>query len=375
MFRIGVIGYGKRINAIADLLVNSEKCKIAAIADKDPERVKTRFPHLKSEIAYYSDAEKMLKEEKLDGVLVGTRCGSHTEYAVLVSGYGLPLFLEKPVCTTYEDLLRLKSILPKMNERTVVSFPLRTALIVERVKEIANSDRVGRLTQIQAYNNVPYGGNYFHKWYKDVDETGGMFLQKATHDLDYIRYVTGLLPKRVCAMKAQTVYGGERAPGLRCSDCPDVKTCTETPIVENAKNDVEIYDNCSFTGDIRVEDTGSAIVELEGGVHVTYVQNFITRKGAQKRGARFIGYNGTAEFDFYTGVIHVFDHFGENDEVIEITDDGSHFGGDKFLADAFIDVMQSGKPSPSPLIDGIISAEMCLAARRSSEEHIFVEIE
>jgi hypothetical protein len=32
---------------------------------------------------------------------------------------------------------------------------------------------------VQAINNVPYGSVYYHSWYRDPKETGGLFLQKA----------------------------------------------------------------------------------------------------------------------------------------------------------------------------------------------------
>lgn len=373
MLKIGVIGYGKRINAIANLLIEDAECEIFAIADVDVERVKTRFPGLKENVKYYRGAEEMLKSEKLDGVLIGTRCSTHTKYAVLVSEYGLPLFLEKPVCTTYDDLERLKK-LSDMDLRTVVSFPLRTSLIVERVKEIIESGRIGKLTQIQSANNVPYGANYFHKWYRNATETGGMFLQKATHDLDFISYIIGLSPVRVAALKSQSVYGGDKTPGHRCKDCPDAENCPETPKVKAAAIDTEIYDYCSFARDVTIEDCGSMLVEYKGGIHAVYTQNFVVREGAAKRGARFIGYKATLEFDFYTGEIHVFDHYTGEHEVITVKDDGSHFGGDKFLTDAFIKVMKNGEPSPSPLSGGIASAEVCLAAKYSAENGVFVEI-
>lgn len=373
MFRIGVIGYGKRINVIAELLVNSGECEVEAIADTDCERVKSRFPALASDIRYYTDAEEMLRTEALDGVLIGTRCSSHTRYALLVAKYNLPLYIEKPVCTTYEDLYLLKNI-PHMNEKTVVSFPLRCALVVERVKKLVESERIGKLTQVQAYNNVPYGGNYFHKWYRDVAETGGMFLQKATHDVDYINYVIGRKPIRVCAMSAQIVYGGDKPAALRCKDCPDVATCTEAPIVNAAKNDLETYDYCSFATDVGIEDVNSMLIEYADGVHAAYTQNFVARCGAKKRGARFIGYNGTLEFDFYTGEIRIFDHFTDTEELITVADDGSHFGGDKLLADGLIAVMKDGTPSLAPLCDGIVSAEICLAARESAHNHVFVDL-
>lgn len=373
--KIGVIGYGKRINTIVEILLKSGEFTLSSIADIDTERVKARFPMLSDiDIRYYRDAEKMLNSEELDGILVGTRCSSHTEYALLCAKYNKPLYLEKPVCTTYDDLAKLKEIM-HINERTVVSFPLRTAKIVEEVKKIVDSGRLGKLSQVQAVNNVPYGAGYFHKWYKDEAETGGLFLQKSTHDLDYINYIIGnIRPVRVCAMNSKMIFFGDHPAGLRCRDCPDVDICPETERVKGMKTDIEIYDNCSFAVDTGNEDSGSLIVQYENGLHTVYTQNFIARFGAQKRGARFIGYNATLEFDFYTGEIVIFDHENGKKELITVKDDGSHFGGDKFLAENFIAVMKGTDVSHSTLNDGILSAEMCLAARKSASESVFVDI-
>ena len=61
-------------------------------------------------VNFYSDAEEMLKNEKLDGVCIGTRCSLHTHYALLVAKYNIPMFLEKPVSISYDELNKLKEI-------------------------------------------------------------------------------------------------------------------------------------------------------------------------------------------------------------------------------------------------------------------------
>ncbi|MBE7046951.1 MAG: gfo/Idh/MocA family oxidoreductase, partial [Ruminococcaceae bacterium] len=104
MLKLGVIGYGTRINTIVKLLVSSGEVKLAAVMDVDTDAVKEKYiePNGFENVNYYTDAEKMLKNEKLDGICIGTRCSLHTHYAMLVAKYNIPLFLEKPVCTTYK---------------------------------------------------------------------------------------------------------------------------------------------------------------------------------------------------------------------------------------------------------------------------------
>lgn len=384
MLEFAVIGYGGRISGIVERLRKTGKAHLAAVMDIDPADVRARFPELFGEggecldARFYTDADEMLKKEKLDGVLIGTRCSTHTKYAVTVSKYGLPLFLEKPVSTTWEDLGKLVEILPSMNGKTVVSFPLRDTRIVTYVKEIIDSGRIGTVEHVQAWNNVPYARGYYHKWYRDENETGGLFLQKATHDLDYINYLLGdRQPVRVCAMKSKQVFKGNEPAGLKCADCPKQKECPESP--QNVRKTGDTYaigEYCCFAVDTGNEDSGSVLVEYDTGMHVAYSQDFIARKGAGARGARLIGYKGTVQFDFRTGDVQVFHH---NEAIVEthhfITEGHGHFGGDNALVQNFIGVMEGTETSRTPLYEGVRSAQLCLCARKSAEKHVFVDVE
>lgn len=378
MLNLGVIGCGVRMTGVMKKILDAGDVKLTCVCDTDIERVRTtnlkeeRF----SDVRYYTDAEEMLSKEKLDGVCIGTRCSTHTQYALLVAKYNIPMFLEKPVCTTYEDLNKLKSI-PEMNEKTVVSFPLRNSKLVTFVKELVDSGKIGKIEHVQAYNNVTYARGYYHKWYRDENETGGLFLQKATHDLDYINHILGnMKPVRLCAMKSKQIFKGDKPAGLKCADCPDAKQCPESPEnVYKAGDKRPKGEYCCFAVDTGNEDSGSVIVEYESGMHVVYSQDFIVRNGASKRGARLIGYKGTLEFDWYKDTVTVFRHDADIVETYKIGgQEGAHFGGDAILAENFVNVMMGTEKTIAPLSEGILSAEMCLGAKLSSEKHIFVEL-
>lgn len=382
MLNLGVIGFGGRISGIVALLINSGKVKVRAVMDTDNEGAKERVGSIIKNvddvgaITYYDDAKAMLSKEKLDGICIGTRCSTHTEYALLCAEYNIPMFLEKPVCTNYEDLERLENIL-NMSDKTVVSFPLRMSFLLQKVKEIVDSGKIGKIEHIQAYNNVPYGRGYYHKWYRDDSITGGLWTQKATHDLDYINYLLGdNKPVRICAMKSKQIFKGDEPEGKLCENCEKTKGCPESP--ENVMKMGDGYvigPYCCFAKDTGNEDSGSAIIEYESGMHVVYSQNFIVRGDAGKRGARLIGYKGTLEFDWLTNKIYVYRHLEPMREEYSFKDGiGNHFGGDQGLINNFIDVMNKVDVSKSTLQEGILSAKMCLDAKKSSIEHVFVNI-
>lgn len=375
MLRIGVIGFGSRIAHIVNLLAETGKVELAAIADIDTEAVKKRYQEKRTyeNVNFYTDAEEMLKKEKLDGVCIGTRCSTHAKYALLVSQYKIPLFLEKPVAINYDDLKLLKSI-EGMDEKTVVSFPLRLSLVCTYVKDIIESGKIGEISQVQAYNNVPYGRGYYHKWYRDDKETGGLFLQKSTHDLDYINYLLGnIKPVAITAMESKQIFKGNKPAGLKCADCDEYKTCSESPInVKKNGDGYSIGEYCCFAVDTGNQDSGSIMVQYENGVHAVYTQNFVARNGAGKRGARVIGYNGTVEFDWVKSRVTIYHHMRNITEEHTFENKGGHFGGDELLCENFIDVMNGDDVSHSPLSEGILSAEMCLAAEKSAKEQKFV---
>jgi len=374
--RLGVIGYGYRISLmVKEIRTYDPGCRVTAIADIQPERVRSRLEPPEAGAAaprFYEQADAMLEKEELDAVLVGTRCSLHAEMALKVLRRGLPLFLEKPVATNLADWNRLKEAAGRTASPVTVSFPLRMSNIVQLAKEIVDSGKIGTVEHVQAINNVPYGGVYYHDWYRDERETGGLFLQKATHDFDYIHYLIGGRPVRVCAVTSKQVFKGDKPAGLRCAQCSE-PDCPER--VEAADRSAGMNDYCCFALDTGNEDSGSAIVQYASGMHVSYTQNFYARRGAGRRGARLLGYKGTLEFDFYTQTLRVYMHHTPRVETYELTGKGRHFGGDAALARAFVDMLHGrGQPGPT-LRDGLLSALICLKAREAAGTHVYQVLE
>ncbi|MFD0712024.1 Gfo/Idh/MocA family protein [Paenibacillus sp. GCM10027626] len=374
--RLGVIGYGERIrHMIGEIIKLHPAAHVAAIVDIRQDVIREeRLRNGEDNVSYFASADEMLQSGKIDAVLIGTRCSLHTTMALKVMKKGLPLFMEKPVATTPEDLHLLKQGYEQTKSGVIVSFPLRLTSLVQLVKEIVDSGKLGTIEHVQAVNNVPYGNVYFQNWYRDEQETQGLFLQKATHDFDYINAVVGLRPTVVSAMVSKQIFKGDKPAGLKCVDCEENRTCLESTAFSDEATQ-KAWPYCCFAVDTGNEDSGSALVRYESGMHLSYSQNFFARRGAAARGARFLGYKGTVEFDFYTGIVKVFMHHTDRIETYELSASNDHFGGDKALAQNFIDMVTGGAPSLSTLDDGLMSAFMCLAAKRSSETGVFQSLD
>jgi predicted dehydrogenase len=382
--RLAVIGLGHRAAAmIASMQTVDPGVSILAVADPDTESARRRLATVGSAGArVYPSADAMLEDPAdYDGVVIGTRCYLHTRMAIKVASVGLPLFLEKPVAISLEELGALREAFRGREDEVVVSFPLRHTPLFSKALEIVKSGALGTINQIQAVNNVPYGGVYFGQWYRNYDQTGGLWLQKATHDFDCINLLAGSRPVRVAAMESQRVYGGEKPHDLRCSACEETETCPESPKnLARRGDDGGMYQDsddrtdhwCAFSREIQNHDAGSALIMYENGIHASYSQNFLSRRAAYRRGAMVVGYEATLEFDLAPMKLRIIHHRSEKVEQmkLDIEDDG-HGGGDLILAETFLDLVKGRARPNASLRDVLLRSAMCLAARESARTNTF----
>jgi predicted dehydrogenase len=383
MIRLAVIGSGLRAAALVKLAQEMDSdVHLAAVADPDGDNAKA---HLSGEgvafeeTRFFGSADELIEHsDGFDALMLGTRCDLHTQIAVKVAPLGLPLFLEKPVSITFEQLADLSSAFAGRDQKVVVSFPLRMTPLCQRVNEIVQSGRLGVINQVVAYNDVPYGGVYFGQWYRDHKITGGLWLQKATHDFDYINHLLDATPLAIAATSTRRVYGGSEPAGLHCSTCTKTELCPESPTNILKRGDdggMGKEDHaCAFSSSIENQDAGAAMVMYDDATQLSYTQNFVTRRSAARRGARITGYYATLDFDWFTEKIRVTEHHGQAVDDIHVPVVEGHHGGDSVLIKNFLHVIRGQAASKSTLDDGLVSAAMCLAARESASTGSFQQI-
>lgn len=395
MKNLVVIGLGQRIQWLLGQLerFDADIRLVGAVDPRKDDILKRDKDNRLSDITWYDDVDSMLDQAEPDAVMIGTTCNLHTDYAIKVLQLNLPLFLEKPVSITMDEVARLHEANLASASDVVVSFPLRLSRLCLMAKEIIDTGVLGDIANIQAINNVPfYGSNYYHGWMRNDSLTGGLWLQKATHDFDYLTYLAGKLPQRIVAVESKNVFTGDMPAGLYCLDCPKQATCPESQynlfymqggdldhgLKFNDMRDAGDWWNgrwqCSFAVDTGNHDSATAILQYHDGSHLTYTQNFYTRRSAAKRGARFIGYKGTLELDFYTDEVVVTHHHTPRIERHRLEPiEGGHHGGDTELLHDFLAIIFGTGISRATLYDGLVSAQLCLMARESCETNSFVQ--
>ena len=238
--KLGVIGCGFRAQIMLKALARQNaQFEEILVLDVVPDAALCRARESGIRAAHFTSCTDLddFFGKGPDGVVIATNCDTHTEYAIRTMDHQLPMFLEKPVCTTWKQLSRLQAAAKRYTRQAMVSFPLRGTPLCLRAKAILDSGQLGMIQHVQAVNNVPYGGVYYHDWYRNEAITGGLFLQKATHDVDYITFLLGMQPMELTAMESKTVFCGDKPAGLKCVSCPENRSCDESPFVlENRYN-------------------------------------------------------------------------------------------------------------------------------------------
>lgn len=372
MKQLAFIGFGLRSRTMLKAFHGiGADIEICGIADPNTEAVSNQIQSdsFCKSTKLYSTAEDLLKNHQPDGIFIGTRCNLHTKYACIALQYPAAVFLEKPVCISWEQYQTFLSTTQQQRNRTLVSFPLRFTSIVQYIKKIVDQGTLGDIISVQAINNVPYGDVYYHSWYRDSQLTGGLFLQKATHDMDYIHFILGKRPTSVVAKTSTVYFKGDKPKDLQCPFCEEYTTCPESSFVNQYQYKKEPSgDFCCFSKETTNEDIGAAIFACDDGTIISYHQTFFVKNSAGRRGARFIGTKASLEFDFYTAKVQI-DYYNQDHHAIHqfyYPENLVHFGGDEALAREFLSVMQ-GCSSQANLEQGLASAAMCLAAKQSAE--------
>ncbi len=386
MIRLGVVGYGNRINnLIRDSFREQEpSLRVVGVVDPDEAGARARLAESDREgVRFYRNLPDMVRRGKLDALAIGTRCNRHATYAVQAAKYDLPLFLEKPVAVSMRQALALERAFEKSRCPVVVSFPLRISPLCELAHQYMAAGAVGRPDHVLAVNYVPYGTVYWETVYRDYQIVQGLFIQKATHDFDYLHYLMGSPIVRVAAVATVgKIFGGNyKSPGTRCSTCREADDCPESPRNRKRHQSGRTADHfCVFGKDAGTpeagmnEDSSSALLEFASGAHGVYTQVFYTRRDAATRGATISGYDGTLSFDWYKNELRRVRHHEPFTDTVAAGEGLSHFGGDVELARDFIRVIKKKSKPRTTIWMGIQSIYACLAAKKSIETGEFVKV-
>lgn len=356
--KLGIIGLGRRMHSMLTQFRTADpELQVVGLLDANPDQARERLSEAeRGSVAFYETVEELVRSTRPDALAIGTRCDSHALFAMAAAPFGLPIFLEKPIATSMAQAQGLEAAFVKSQSPVLVCFPLRSSTLCRRAKQILDQGAVGRVEYLQAVNYVSYGTRYFESWYRDYSVTQGFFLQKATHDFDYLAFLAGSPITRVAAMSSVgRVFRDSGSKGAN----PDPFAL--------------YYDEIGTPETGMNEDSSSALLEFAHGAKGVYTQVFYATR-TPRRGVAISGCRGMMEFDWYENTVKTTHREIPFTDVSSGDDSKEHFGGDAELAENFVAMVRDQAPPIAPLEVGLASVYACLAAKESAETGRFLDV-
>jgi predicted dehydrogenase len=355
--RLGLIGLGHR-GVLANSWRSDPRVQIVAGADLEHNRL-VDFQKENQGAETFTDYRDLLAIEDLDAVAITSPDYCHEEQAIAAFKAGKHVFCEKPLAITVDGCDHILSAWKESGKKFMVGFNMRYMNTFITMKEIAESGVIGEIKAVWVRHFIGYGGMfYYHDWHGLKKNCTSLLLQKASHDIDIIHWVTGHYTKRVAAFGSLDYYGGNKPNSLTCSECPEQEICPD-------QGD-EWFQQCAFRQEIDIEDNNVMIMELDNGIKATYMQCHFTPDS--HRNYVFIGTEGRMENFLLENkiVVKTRRRFGEkslSDRIYEVKPaEGGHGGADPVICADFVDMIMNGTdPVATPLAGRMSVAAGCAA--------------
>ncbi|MCM3112144.1 Gfo/Idh/MocA family protein [Lederbergia lenta] len=357
--RIGIIGAGLRSGIAKNWHKPEGKSVVVGAADISEERLERFLEAVNPDAFTTTDYRELLMRDDIDAVAVLSPDYLHEEHAIAALKAGKHVYCEKPLAITVEGCDRIIEASKNAEKHLMVGFNMRYMSMYQTMKGIVDSGVIGDLKAVWVRHFVGWGGYfYYHDWHGASKNTTSLLLQKGSHDLDVIHWITGKYTKKVSAFGSLDFFGGDKPNDLTCPTCDLKDACTEySP---------HTLTQCAFREEIDVEDNNMVMMELEGGIKASYLQCHFTPD--YQRNYTFIGTKGRIENSELEGKVYVRTRKSNSwNELSDVTydikkEEGSHGGADPKITEDFVNlVLYNKQPLTTPFAGRMSVAVGCAA--------------
>ena len=159
------------------------------------------------------DFDRMIAETKPDVVIVTTMDATHHQYICRAMELGCDAITEKPMTTDDAKARQIFDTIEKTGRSLRVTFNYRYAPLATTVRELIMQGAIGRPRHVDFswVLDTRHGADYFRRWHREKDKSGGLLVHKSTHHFDLINWWIDSIPHTVYAQGDLHFYGRENA--------------------------------------------------------------------------------------------------------------------------------------------------------------------
>lgn len=257
--------------------------RIVGIYDPNYKRSELLCKKAGGNFPVYESFEKMLDCSNPDAVIVTTTDRYHHEYIIKAMEAGYDAITEKPMTIDADKCNKILETEKRTGKKVIVTFNARCGPLSTKIKETIRNKIIGDVLSVhfEWMLDTVHGADYFRRWHRRLENSGGLLVHKATHHFDMVNWFIEQDPVAINAYGTLRFYGPTRDKrSERCHSCKYVKECsfyidiTEPKLKELYLDceDVDGYhrDGCVFADDIDIYDSMSLNVKYSKGAIMSY---------------------------------------------------------------------------------------------------------
>lgn len=193
--KVAVIGVGAMGRNHVRVCAELPDVELVGVADVDAQAAETVARRFSARA--YANYLQLLDEQKPDAVTIAVPTVDHLDVALQVIQRGIHLLIEKPIAFSVEEGRRVIAAAEQAEVRLMIGHIERFNPAVIALKTHLAKGELGRVFQIDAHRQGPFPARV-----KDV----GVVIDLAVHDLDVMRYLSGVEVVRVYAETEQRIH-------------------------------------------------------------------------------------------------------------------------------------------------------------------------
>ena len=189
-YRIGLIGLEQHVERVFGAVDNDPEIALVAVANAGEQAAELAG---KYQAAIHDDFHDLLARDDIDVVASFQLPVHQGETVIAALEAGFPVLSEKPMVTSQEELDRVIEILQQNPSLHVGQlFSRRGNPVYRAVREVVNSGQIGEVALAYALIAATERRGDRPEWFFDRRLSAGPVLDLLIHDIDIVRWITGL---------------------------------------------------------------------------------------------------------------------------------------------------------------------------------------
>ena len=217
-----LVGTGGRATMFLDAIAGpyGQQARLVGLCDISTirmrwhmDRLKQKFGHPEVTLYAAADFDAMIRRERPDVVIVCTMDCTHHDYIVRAMELVCDVISEKPMTIDAAKAKAVFDAIARTGRKLRVTFNYRYTPATTKVRELIMSGAIGTplAADMSWMLDTSHGADYFRRWHREKDKSGGLLVHKSTHHFDLINWWIDSRPEEVFAWGGLKFYGRKNA--------------------------------------------------------------------------------------------------------------------------------------------------------------------